>query len=425
MRCSHWLYGIGSCVAVAVAGAGGPAGAAAGEWSGRIEMRDGVEHVFNPATPMEAPLVHTIEELWRIGGDTDAEGEFFGVIGGIATDAEGNVFVLDRQLSEVKVFSPDGGYLRTIGREGEGPGEFRNPIDMFILPDGNIGVLQLAPGRLVMLTPDGEPRGDHPLPDPDSGQTPTLVSGRTMGDRVLLVFSENKMQEGRVDITRVLAMIDSEGNEVKRILESTRTLEFVNFLFDETVWRTFDNRWRVGPNERLYAPERYLDYEIVVWNASGERERVIHRDYEHWDRTQEQETEMYDIFDAMLQNQLPQYTIEVGDHDPDITNLNPRIDGTLWVLTSRGTRVPAEGALGVFDVFDGDGRYLREVTLLGEGEPMGDGYIFADDRLFVITDLLEANIASRGGRKGDVETEEEPEPITIICYDLEPLAAEN
>jgi hypothetical protein len=372
---------------------------------------------------MADPVTITPQELWRIGGDSDSDEEFFGVITQIATDPAGNVYVLDRQLSEVKVFSPDGGYLRTIGREGEGPGEFRQALDMFFLPDGNLGVLQLAPGRIVMLTPEGEPIGDHPLPESDGGATATLVSGSSMGENILLVVSENAPQEGKVDITRALTLVDSEGNELKRLLESTRELEFVNFTFKETVWRTFDNRWRVGQDDNLYVAEEYLDYRITVWDTEGKRKRVISREYTHWDRSEEQIQYMHDVFDAMLQNQLPQYKIEISDNDPGITNLYPRDDGTLWVLSSQGTRAKPDGSMGVFDVFDAQGRFVRQVTLMGEGEPIEDGYFFLGDRLFVVTDLLEANIASRGGRKGAKEDEVEPEPIAVICYQLDEVKA--
>jgi hypothetical protein len=236
---------------------------------------------------------------------------------------------------------------------------------------------------------------------------------------MLLVFNETEPTEGYVDITRNLAMIDSSGNELMRVLESTRRLEFVNFLFEETVWRTFDNRWRVGADQNLYAVEEYLPYEITVWGPDGARKRVITREYDHWERTQEQKDEMHEIFDALLQNQLPQYEIAVSEYDPDISQLYPRPDGTLWVLTSHGARGRPEGSLGVFDVFDAEGRFVQQATLMGEGSPQADGYFFLGDRLYVATELLEANIASRGGHRDAEDDEEEPEPISIICYELD------
>jgi 6-bladed beta-propeller protein len=43
----------------------------------------------------------------------------------IAVDAEGRIYVVDSKPAVIKVFSPSGELIRTIGREGEGPGEFR------------------------------------------------------------------------------------------------------------------------------------------------------------------------------------------------------------------------------------------------------------------------------------------------------------
>jgi hypothetical protein len=295
---------------------------------------------------------------------------------------------------------------------------------MFFLPDGNLGVLQLAPGRIVMLSPEGEPMGDYPLPATRGGASATLVSGHAMGENLLLVFSENTPRDGRVDINRFLALIGPDGKEKKRILESLRVLEFVNFLFDETVWRTFDNRWHVSLDGNLYAVETFQDYAITMWDAVGNKKRVITREYERPRRTQDQKDEMYGIFDALLQNQLPQYTIKISETDPDVTNIYPRTDGTLWVLNSRGTRTRPPGAIGVFDVLDSQGRFVRQLTLLGEGEPVKDGYFFMGDRIFVVTDLLEANIASRGGRKGGEEEAEDPKPIEVICYAVGGTSAE-
>ena len=77
-------------------------------WQGRVETREGVEHVLNPAEPVAASLTLSPQELWRIGGDSESENEFFGVISQVATDPSGSVYLLDRQLSEVRVFSSSG-----------------------------------------------------------------------------------------------------------------------------------------------------------------------------------------------------------------------------------------------------------------------------------------------------------------------------
>lgn len=59
----------------------------------------------------------------RLGGAEDGP-EQFSMIGSLTTDAEGRVYLLDRVAQEIRVFNADGGFARTIGRHGRGPGEF-------------------------------------------------------------------------------------------------------------------------------------------------------------------------------------------------------------------------------------------------------------------------------------------------------------
>jgi len=72
-----------------------------------------------------------LEHLWTVGGDTEDEDEFFGVIADIEIDNSGNVYLLDSQLAEVKIYTKDGELIRTIGREGEGPGSSVSPTPCF------------------------------------------------------------------------------------------------------------------------------------------------------------------------------------------------------------------------------------------------------------------------------------------------------
>jgi len=53
----------------------------------------------------------------------------------IDVDADGNIWVVDRRLRQMLVVSPEGEVLRTIGRNGEGPGEFRGPRGLAVRGD--------------------------------------------------------------------------------------------------------------------------------------------------------------------------------------------------------------------------------------------------------------------------------------------------
>lgn len=71
------------------------------------------------------PVLAAIEEL-RLGSLTDPD-VGFSRIGGVALDHAGNAYVSESQEHHVRVYDPDGVRIRTIGREGEGPGEFLAP----------------------------------------------------------------------------------------------------------------------------------------------------------------------------------------------------------------------------------------------------------------------------------------------------------
>lgn len=388
--------------------------AAAGDWQGREETRDGVVHVMNPDQPLEPPRTLTLEELWRLGGDS--EDEFFGLISRIITDADGNVYLLDSQLSEVQVYSADGEYLNTLGREGEGPGEFRRASSVLFMPGGTIGVLQAAPARLVRLTMDGDPAGEFELPAREDGGFRIFMGAQSAGDQIYLLYMDQVFQQDQGSLTQhwTLTGVDADGQPVAEYYTEQRKLEFANIVIDEEKMDTVQNRWMVAADGRLYTAAAHGDYAIMSWEADGGGARVIERDYDSYKRDGEQKQEMHDLYEAFTR-QAPNATLKISDVDADVFRFYPREDGSLWVLSSRGVRERPEGALGVFDVFDAAGRFVRQVTLMGEGDPRQDGLHFVGDRLYVVTDLISAAVALQGGGVGG-DVEEEAEPMAVICY---------
>jgi hypothetical protein len=63
-------------------------------------------------------------EEGRFSGEDGTPGEL-GQPQTLALDGEGRVYVVDSKPAIIKVYSPDGTLVRTLGGEGEGPGEFR------------------------------------------------------------------------------------------------------------------------------------------------------------------------------------------------------------------------------------------------------------------------------------------------------------
>lgn len=77
----------------------------------------------------------------------------FGRIGGILALRDGTVVIPDVQAAHLKVFDSDGTWRRNVGREGEGPMEFRGPCCPGRSADGRLWIRDTRNGRYQALRP--------------------------------------------------------------------------------------------------------------------------------------------------------------------------------------------------------------------------------------------------------------------------------
>jgi hypothetical protein len=383
-------------------------------WDGSEVTKDGVTHVMNPATPIEPASTASPGELWRVGGEDD-EDVIFGVVSNISADEEGNLYLLDAQLNEVMVFTDAGEYLRSIGRAGEGPGEFRRPIGMFFTPDGNVAVLQSMPGRIILMTPEGEAIGNHPVPEAPDGGMMMFFQGDRAGDHIILDTNSFVRRDTGMDITRELVRVNAQGETVGTLHKAKMDV----MSFDEKEMIAI--LWTCGPDGRVYVSDNFDGYSVKVYGPSGTVDHVIERAYEHRKRTAEEMEESKPRVMLQRGNRRESPETKGSETDRDIMALLPRHDGTLWVVSSHGGRDQVDGVIATFDVFGEDGRFEQQVTVEGDGDFVDDGIHFVGDKLYVVKGLRSARRAQHGGREGEEMSEEElesAEPVALVCYDL-------
>ncbi len=68
---------------------------------------------------------------------------------------DGRLVVVNRGSRELLVFGRDGEFLQSIGRRGEGPGEFKDPIEVDFVAGDSIIVWDWDLGRLALFGPGG------------------------------------------------------------------------------------------------------------------------------------------------------------------------------------------------------------------------------------------------------------------------------
>ena len=106
-------------------------------------------------TASHQPCDTLVEDL-RIGSLGGADEYTFSEINSIAVGESGAIYVGDTHPASIRLFSPDGGFVRRIGREGEGPGEFRSLAGISVLPDGRLAAWDRRNRRITAYQADGE-----------------------------------------------------------------------------------------------------------------------------------------------------------------------------------------------------------------------------------------------------------------------------
>jgi len=369
------------------------------------------------SAPAQPARTIQLEELWRVGGEDD---EFiFGMVIDCVTDAAGNLYLLDAQLCQVEVFSPTGEHLRTISRQGDGPGELRYPQDLVLLSDGNLGVVVLIPGKFVKLSLDGEPRGDLLLGgngDPRTGFW-TAFSSDSGGGTIVVAAGRDTPAEGRQDRTQFLVRIAESGEELVRYREAVMTLDLQRpRLVEAELLPPFLLVSAVGPDGRVYTARSRDEYAIEVYSPAGVLERVIGREFENLPRDERGRRRVAALMDSWLQGYPGEVDQVIDSCEPAITELFVDDRNVLWVLHSRSGFDQAEGVMLTYDTFAGDGTWLQEVSVRCQGNPARDGLKFLGDGRAL---LIKGHVLARWTRLGvpnvDLGEEDEAGPMEIIC----------
>jgi hypothetical protein len=300
---------------------------------------------------------------------------FFAQIFDIALDEQGNLFVCDYREGNIKKFDASGTFLETIGRSGQGPGEFGSPIETE-WSRGRLYVRELTNMRVSILDGDGHFLKSVPV-DMNAGnwwKMRALPDGRFLVQKEKVDYKDlNAPQEVRIDLC-------------------SSDLEFVKTIYRHEVRR---NKYITEPR-RTNVPIPFAS--SVLWDVlpsgkvligySGQYEFEIHdpdkgktSSFSHTFSPVEVTAKDKDFyFQGMVttvggsggvvsqKSGAPDYIIkntEFPKYKPAYHNINIDAEGNIWVQTFPQNARKAEVRM---DVFDSAGRFLSNVLVV-------DGFI--------------------------------------------------
>jgi len=311
--------------------------------------------------------VQFISEL-TIDDTSLPEDTFFESTFDIKCDNNGYVYICDYKANNIKKFDSSGKYIKTIGRKGQGPGEFNMPFGIAVTNDRLI-VGDMGNRRLCALTPDGEFIKSVTI---SIGGMPQKIRGLPNGDIVIamekIYFREpDKPQDCLIEI-------------YSPNLEKKRT------VYTQQVWRNkFMRIENMGTNIiQPFSPLVYWDvspdgkvvigypknYEIEIYDSDKGKISSFTHSYEPIKVT-DQDKEIF--FAGMtystggvVKQGVPDYIVkntEFPKYKPAFKHILVDSEGNILVWAYRKNRKEESR---FFDAFDPEGNFIGNVQIIGE-----------------------------------------------------------
>ncbi len=324
----------------------------------KVETIEGVTYIHNPATPLHPSRTVVFEEEFSYK-DTDESGEIrLFKPGGFAVDAADNVYIEDASDMAIKVFDQAGKFLRTIGRKGEGPGEFTSIRYIFPLPNGRLLVTDDLARRTNFFGPEGQFLSSFAWKGFLS--RPYLATDSSFTLEEIMMSNETNVL--------LIKTIDFSGEELTTF-GNFRLPEFKAFR-EEGGGTLLAVPWSpasvlAGDQTRQWLYHCSGEkYEIEVYNGQGKLIRKIGRPYARVPVTSEDIREFMSRFDDRPESQLARYyrQMDFPKVKPIANRLIVDSEGNLWVRTSEVKR-QEEKEVVACDIFNPDGFYEARIWL--------------------------------------------------------------
>jgi len=148
------------------------------EWKGSIEEKDGVTIVNNPKEgiwDLKEKGEVTIRIEHQIGQLDGPEEFLFDSIVDATVNSKGDIYVADSGLNEIRKFNKDGEYLLTMGRKGQGPGEFQYISTIAVNSHDDLIVFDSMLRRISIFSDNGEHIKTTKILLPDSEISPSKI----------------------------------------------------------------------------------------------------------------------------------------------------------------------------------------------------------------------------------------------------------
>jgi len=117
---------------------------------------DGIKIIINPDFPRDGIQYYQANDIVILGSEEGPEEGMLILPYDIKIDSQDQIYILDGYDACLRVYDPNGNWIRNIGRAGQGPGEFVYLISFDISRDDNLYLLDLMQKRVSIFNTSGK-----------------------------------------------------------------------------------------------------------------------------------------------------------------------------------------------------------------------------------------------------------------------------
>lgn len=307
--------------------------------------------------------VDTLQIVLEIGKEIGDSTEIFGSIIDADIDKQGRIHVLDQVSCRIMIYDMQGNYIRCVSHRGAGPGECYNPMAMFIMPDGRVGICASDKGGYIVFNDSLELEEEIRCWPNNSPYHVTAINN----NRLAVCRYDDTECNGGFLLHHTVAIFRWGEQEWDTILWKDSLFSDDNVSSDpseELLFVMFHdlNTGGIGDGTVYFAPLDPFEYQVLGWDTSGTEVLNITRDMTPVEKTPEEIADESSYLNSSFQTRFGDrgFNFQAHSYRNMILSVGIGPDGNLWVR--RGTR---NGLF--FDIFNLDGNILRHAVFQDDG----------------------------------------------------------
>jgi hypothetical protein len=327
-------------------------------------QEDKVEVIINHLEPYHLkgePSHLNLEKIFSIDFES-ADIAKIGIwdIAGFDVDSKGNVYVWSYQNSSgysIFKFDPDGKYMSSLGRRGQGPGEIVAPVYLRINEQDEILISDVGKRKLIVLKTNGDSSKEIQTIGGDEITT-LLANGKILARKSIF-----RPEEGIAELPIIIR--SDNAKEIAILHEGEKAPNWARVKkINGIAYNSSYRPWSIAQGH-IYIGNKESGYEFLIYDLNGNLIKKIRKDYLPVAVPKDIKEAVLKMFERPELKQMKiNEKVFFPDSMPPYQYFFTDDNGRLFVMTFEKGEGPRDF---IYDIFCSSGIFIGRISLDNSG----------------------------------------------------------